>query len=474
MAKNRITSGTVRFISRNDKIRKDLKAPIEIVYSLHGQRKTFNSGFAVFPALWDVESQQAIYQSKKNLKGITAGLPSSFDLLPTLHDINELNAKLEQVKIDLKKVEDFLESKSERYTSADVKQEYDNRRKNNSATKKEDSKNYLVDFINHYVASVMASRNSGTIKVYITTRNHIADYEKENRVRVALLDAGYGFLQSFYNYLIEVKGQINITATKQITTIKTFLAFARKYGHKTNETYHDFTVRRETLEVIALSEGEFLTLYNLNLIGEGSVIIDDKSATDIKATDKVKKPRTISFKALSKVRDVFCFSCVTGLRYSDLAQLRKEHIRSGYIKLTVTKTKEPIEVPLTSYATEILSRYPHQIKCLPIISSQKFNEYLKALCKHASINEAIEIVRYKGAKREAAVYPKYELISAHTGRKTFATLSLEKGLNAEEVMSITGHKSYASFKRYVNVTKERKRAAMLKAWGAPGDLSITG
>src|SRR5690606_14482893 len=169
-----------------------------------------------------------------------------------------------------------------------------------------------------------------------------------------------------------VKGQINVTAAKQITTVKTFLAFARKYGHKTNETYHDFTVRRETLEVIALTEDEFLTLYNLDLTGDGSVIIDDVPRDGKETvTDKVKKPRTVSLKALAKVRDVFCFSCVTGLRYSDLAQLRKEHIRDGYIKLTVTKTKEPIEVPLTSYAMEIRSCYPHQIKSRPVISSQK-------------------------------------------------------------------------------------------------------
>ena len=472
MAKNRITTGTVRFVLRTDKTRIDLRAPIEVLYSLHGQRKTFNSGLAVFPALWDSENQQVVYQSKKDLKGVSEGLPASLDLLPTLHDINELNAKLQQVKINLKKVEDFLESKNEKYSSADVKQEYDKRRNVKATTKKEETKHYLIDFIDHYVESVRASRNVGTIKVYVTTRNHIADYEKKKRTRVTLADAGYGFLQSFYNYLIEVKGHINVTAAKQITTVKTFLAFARKYGHKTNETYHDFTVRRETLEVIALTEDEFLTLYNLDLTGEGSVTIDDEPKSGEKAADKDKKPRTVSLKALAKVRDVFCFSCVTGLRYSDLAQLRREHIRNGYIKLTVTKTKEPIEVPLTSYAMEILSRYPHQIKSLPVISSQKFNEYLKALCKYAGINEEIEIVRYKGAEREAVVYPKHKLVSAHTGRKTFATLSLEKGLNAEEVMSITGHKSYASFKRYVNVTKERKKAAMLKAWGEPENLNI--
>lgn len=460
MANHKITTGTVRFVLRADKTKADGQAPIEIVYSLHGQRKTFNSGMALFPALWDAQAQRGAYLSKKDSKGVREGLPASLDLLPTLSDINELNAMLGQVKIDLKKVEDFLVSKSDKYTSADVKAEYDRRRDKAAPTKKEDARTYLVDFMDSYIESIRSSRAVGSIKVYRTTRAHVSTFEKAKRSRIQLLDAGYGFLQSFHNYLIEDKQHLNATAAKQVGTVKTFLALARKHGYAINPTYRDFSVKRDTLEVIALTQDEFLTLYNLDLSGDELISV---------STDPDKKDRKVSLKALAKVRDVFCFSCVTGLRYSDLAQLRREHVRGNYIRLTVTKTKEPIEIPLTAYASEILSRYPHQIKSLPIISSQKFNEYIKALCRYAGINEEIEIVRYRGAKRDAVVYPKYELISAHTGRKTFATLSLEKGLNAEEVMAITGHRSYASFKRYVNVTKERKKAAMWKAWGTPDE-----
>src|SRR3546814_3220603 len=167
-------------------------------------------------------------------------------------------------------------------------------------TKKQEDKHYLIHFIDEYVESVKASRNPGTIKVYVTTRNHIADYEKDKRTRITLADAGYGFLQSFYNYLIEVKGQINVTAAKQITTVKTFLEFARKYGHKTHQTYHDFTVRRETLEVIALTEDEFLTLYNLDLTGEESVTIDDDPMVGFEPEHEIKKPRSVTFTELAK------------------------------------------------------------------------------------------------------------------------------------------------------------------------------
>ncbi|WP_099365161.1 site-specific integrase [Sphingobacterium sp. 1.A.4] len=452
MAKKKITTGTVRFNLRTDKTKKVGKAPIELIYSLHGQRKYVNAGIDVYPFLWDSEAESAYYMSKSDAK--RAYPLYNYNLFPSMAEVAELNDTISGLLQEVKKVEDVLEAKGVKYTSHEVVNELKNRKERNKPTRKEDSKNYLIDFIDQYVHNVKASRNPGTIKVYITTRNHIADYEKLKRTRITLTDAGYGFLQAFYSYLIDVKQQINVTAAKQITTVKTFLSFARKYGYKTNDTYHDYTIKRETLEVIALTNDEFETLYHLDLSGDDKVTIETEP-----------KPRFISYKALAKVRDVFCFSCVTGLRYSDLSQLRKEHIKKDAISLTVTKTKEPIEVPLTPYAMEILSRYPHQIKSLPVISSQKFNEYLKALCKYAGISEQIEIVRYKGAKREAVIYPKYELISAHTGRKTFATLSLEKGMNAEEVMAITGHRSYASFKRYVKITQERRKKVMLDAWG---------
>jgi len=59
------------------------------------------------------------------------------------------------------------------------------------------------------------------------------------------------------------------------------------------------------------------------------------------------------------------------------------------------------------------------------------------------------------------------LVSIQTGRKTFSTLSLEKGISAEEVMKITGHKNYASFKRYVKITEERSKKVMKQARGTP-------
>jgi integrase len=122
--------------------------------------------------------------------------------------------------------------------------------------------------------------------------------------------------------------------------------------------------------------------------------------------------------------------------------LKREQIKKDEIKLTVKKTKQLLTIPLNSYSKAILARYEGMLKPLPVISNRNMNYAVKDLCKLAGIDEQIEIVRFRGTKREAITYPKYELIGVHTGRKTFCSLSLEKGMSAEEVMSISGHSDY--------------------------------
>lgn len=73
-------------------------------------------------------------------------------------------------------------------------------------------------------------------------------------------------------------------------------------------------------------------------------------------------------------------------------------------------------------------------------------------------------MRFSGVKEVVEYRPKYQMITAHVARKTFVTLSLELGMQAEEVMRITGHKDYKSFKRYVNITEKRAKVALLSAW----------
>lgn len=431
------STGTVRFTLRTDKNRQSGQAPIEITYSLHGQRKRINSKLHIFPFLWDAENQKATYFSKKEAKEKFPSL--DYKEFPFKSDIETFNANLINWNERIKNAENHLKGKGIKYTSTDVTKAIKEADEKNRETKKEEPKNYLADFINFHLDNTKATSNTGTQKIYKTLAKTIKEFEAIKRTRITLANADYSFMQSFYNFMVEHKKYVNPTSQKKISSIKIMLKIANvKYGYPINASYKNFTFKKDEMEVIALTQKEFDSLKTLDLSNN---------------------------KKLDKVRDVFVFSCVTGLRYSDLENLKRENIKDGYLSIVVKKTRTLLTVTLTGTAYDVLAKYGQMSKPLPVISNQKMNSYLKELCQLAEINEPVEIVRYRGSTPEVNLYQKWELISAHTGRKTFVTLSLSKGMAAEEVMAVTGHKAYANFKRYVNITEDQKRKAMLDAWG---------
>jgi integrase len=440
--------GTIRLELRNEKKDKEGKAPLRLIYQISGQRKYHNTGFKIFPQNWDISKQQAIFLDKKTAKKLVP--ETNYNLFPTLKDTQELNGKLADLIKDIQTIEKRFELDKVIY-SVDKVLNYLIESKT-PITKKEAPSKVLFDFIDKYITDHKETREAGSLTVYRSLKKHLQDFQRFTKKQVTFEKIDYSFFQSFQNFLITGAGTTidkrdksisrvplnNTTTAKQLSTIKTFLNYAKTQGIAITDRYKDFKIKKEALEVIALTNKEFESLYYFDLTGN---------------------------KRLGQVRDIFCFACTTGLRYSDLNQLKREHIKEDEIRLTIKKTREVLSVPLTPYSKAILTKYEGLHRPLPVISNQKLNSYIKELSEKAGINEPIEIVRFRGAKREANTYPKYELIGVHTGRKTFATLSLERGMSAEEVMTITGHKDYKSFKRYVKITEQRKKVVMQKAWG---------
>ena len=434
---------TISFELRTEKTDKDGKVPVRLIFQIKGQRTRYNTGQSILPQAWDKLTQQATYVDKKTAKKLYPAIDYELFLAET--QAKEFNDKLSNLIKATKEVTDRFIMDKVVYTSEMV---IDQLKKNKTATTKaSEPTNILFDFIDKYIEDNKATREPGSLTVYRSMKNHLQAYQLKTKKKVTFDKIDYSFFQSFQSFLIgrtkivkdlEVPMLNNTTIAKQLSTIKTFLNYARVQGITVPDGYKNFKITKDKLEVIALTNEEFETLYYLDLSDN---------------------------KKLAQVRDIFCFSCTTGFRYSDLKQLKREHIKKDEIKLTVIKTGEILTVPLTPYSKAILARYEGQHKPLPMISNQKLNDYVKELCKLAGINEEIEIVRYRGVKRDPQTYPKYDLIGVHNGRKTFVCLSLEKGMSAEQVMSCTGHRDYQSFKRYINVTEKLKVVAMNKAWG---------
>ena len=136
----------------------------------------------------------------------------------------------------------------------------------------------------------------------------------------------------------------------------------------------------------------------------------------------------IQNKTLASVRDVFCFGCFTGQRFSDISKIKSKDIINDTWHLRTTKTKDRLEIPLNKFALEILAKYASNVSLLPIMSNQKTNLYLKEIGKLLEIDTETTRTRYQGHLAIEEIKPKYAFMSTHTARRTFVTLSLEKGI----------------------------------------------
>jgi integrase len=249
-------------------------------------------------------------------------------------------------------------------------------------------------------------------------------------------------LAAYVSYLRITKEMRNSTIGKQLGFLKWFLRWATAKGYNTNNAYLVFKPKLKTSEkkVVFLTWDELMLVYNF-------VIPESKNY-------------------LARVRDIFCFCCFTSLRYSDVYNLKRTDIRGGAIHITTVKTADSIVIELNKYSQAILDKYREMPfegnRALPVISNQKMNDYIKELGKLCGINEQVAITYYMGNKRIDEVYPKYELLGTHTGRRTFICNALALGIPANVVMKWTGHSDYKAMKPYIDIADKIKVESMKK------------
>lgn len=151
--------------------------------------------------------------------------------------------------------------------------------------------------------------------------------------------------------------------------------------------------------------------------------------------------KEITITRLAQVRDIFCFCCLTGLAFTDVQQLKAEHLVADihgkiWIRKARQKTKNMCNIPLLDEAQKIIDRYREHPYCqthgvlLPVCSNQKMNSYLKELADICGIRKNL---------------------STHCARHTFATLTLASGATIDNVAKMLGHANVNMTRRYAKV-----------------------
>jgi integrase len=250
------------------------------------------------------------------------------------------------------------------------------------------------------------------------------------------------WLTAYMNYLRNTCDMRNNTVEKQINYLKWFLRWSVKKGYNDNNIFDSFKPKLKNAQKKVI----FLTWKELNQLRDFTI------------------PETKKY--LERVRDVFLFCCFTGLRHSDVYNLKRSDVKDSHIEVTTIKTADNLIIELNNHSKTILDKYKdvafEDSKALPVISNQKMNDYLKELGELAEINEPVRETYYKGNQRIDEVMPKYALLGTHAGRRTFICNALSLGIPPQVVMKWTGHNDYKAMKPYIDIADDIKVSAMDK------------
>lgn len=296
----------------------------------------------------------------------------------------------------------------------------------------------------------------GTMQCWKTFGNHIEEFNKN----ITFEDFDEDGITKFIVYL---RGTLNMeekTVQKQYSNLKWFLNWAIRKGYTTQDFINRYKAKFKVLEkpVIFLTKEELLKLYRYEIPANGKKVkLIDKNGNEYE-----KQIHDAS--GLSKTRDLFCFCAFTSLRYSDMANLRRNDIKDGILYITTQKTNDRIPIDLNAFAKEILDKYAKEKYdddlALPVISNQKMNKYLKDLGELCGFTEPIKRVCFRGGKRVEEIYPKYSVLGTHAGRRTFICFALSSGIPPQVVMKWTGHSDYSAMKPYIDIAEKTKANAM--------------
>ena len=157
-----------------------------------------------------------------------------------------------------------------------------------------------------------------TIYKFRHLKSLLEDYQKVEREKLDFNKITPLFFQKFFSFLIENKKMLNNTAHKNISFLKTFLIWANVNNYTFNNSYKSFRGKFENNEVIYLTEEELMNLYN----------ITDKDLVKYNLQNDVEKKPGVE--TLLKVRDLFCFQCFTGVRFSDIENLSREDLKARF------------------------------------------------------------------------------------------------------------------------------------------------
>ena len=401
--------------------------PIRMRVNFASKRIEFTTGYRIDATKWDADKQRVKNGCSNKLK----------------QSASEINASLLEYYTEIQSIFKRFEVEDVMPTPEQIKEAFNALHKPVSEEPKPKKEALPCDFFQVFDDFVedcgrQSNWTDSTFEKFAAVKNHLTNF-REGLTFEFFDERG---LNDYVGYLRDVKEMRNSTIGKQLSFLKWFLRWAFKKGVHQNNAYDSYKPKLKSTQKKII----FLTWDELNRLREFKIPSNKQ--------------------ALERVRDVFLFQCFTGLRYSDVFNLRRSDIKGDHIEVTTVKTSDSLIIELNNHSKAILDKYKdvafENDKVLPVITNQKMNDYLKELAEMAGIDEPVRQTYYKGNERIDDVTPKYALLGTHAGRRTFICNALALGIPPQVVMKWTGHSDYKAMKPYIDIADDIKANAMSK------------
>lgn len=360
------------------------KQPLYCRISINRKKAEFSMNEWINPKKWNTEAETV------------KGLP-------------ELNAKIKSTFLDLKAIRDNILEQDRIPTAKEVRDKY---------LKKEETSTNLLEYVSSYIEQMerIGDRSHSTLKKYRTIEVHLRNFLATiSGLSITLKGFTSVHAKELEVYLRTTAGLSNNTAVKYLKLIKTIFNRAIDFELVEKNPIDKFKFKYEK------TTREFLTQDELDRL------------TDLKLENE----------SLDRVRDLFLFSCYTGLRFTDVGKLTEKSIEKDakgkyWIQVEMEKTGDYHRIPLFDPALEIINKHSEEAeitgKLLPVRSNQKVNAYLKVIADMCQIEKHLTF---------------------HMARHTCATtVTLSRDMPIEFVSQLLGHKDISTTQIYAKITNQ--------------------
>lgn len=263
---------------------------------------------------------------------------------------------------------------------------------------------------------------------YTQLYNNLKQFEQSTKYKVSFDSITSIFYNKYQRFCYEVMEYEPNTFGKRIKDLKAFMNWAKRNRLTENDQHSHFKVINNKAAKPYLTQDEIDSIKSLNLT--------DNSMQE-------------------KARDLFLLCYYTAQRFSDLKHIKPENTRivdgGKHIIIDQEKSTSIVEIPVHPYLESFWEKYDNTV---PNLSNQKMNEALKEVAKKAGVIEAVNKVSYKGGEKADAVLYKYELVTTHIARRSWATNAYKSGMTPYMIMQVTGHKTEADLLRYLQLDAE--------------------